>query len=165
MEHYLELDHSASISYPAKSQPIRQMLGLVLLPALVVYLLWIKSTRYDRIRSALYAYAQRHHLTAVPPLVRRVDKNGKAITPTRAEYPMTPAEAQIIVQMDTQLEFPFGSDRASHSWSSMRFVADYPPRDTGALDFATLKTYGIESIAKVLKMTGQLNKPKNAGRR
>lgn len=122
------------------------MLGFVLLlPALAVYLLWVRSVRYDRIRSTLYAYAQRHHLTAVPPLVRKIDKKGKSIAPTRAEYPMTPAEAQIIVQMDVELEFPFGSDRA--------------------IDLATLKTFGIESIAKVFKMTGQLNKPKTGGRR
>ena len=97
------------------------MLGFVLLPALFVYLLWVRSARYDRIQSVLYAYAQRHHLTAVPPLVRKMDKNGKSIAPTRAEYPMTPAEAQIIVQMDVELEFPFASDRKQISLFIIHF--------------------------------------------
>lgn len=86
---------------------------LVIFPALVVYLLWVKSTRYSRIQSALYVYAQRHHLSAIPPLVRKLDENGKSIAPTRAEYPMTPAEAQMIVQMDSQLEFPFSFESGS----------------------------------------------------
>ena len=37
--------------------------------------------------------------------------------------------------------------------------------DVEVVGLGSLKTYGIESIAKVLAMTGQLSKSKNAGRR
>lgn len=79
-----------------------------LLPALVVYLLWVRRTRYERINGLLRYYAERHNLATIPPLVRPKNKDGSSRAPTRAEYPMTPAEAQIIVRVDGGLEFPFG---------------------------------------------------------
>lgn len=79
-----------------------------LLPAFLVYLLWVRRARYERINTFLRAYAERHNLATIPPLERPKNKDGSTTAPTRAEYPMTPAEAQTIVRMDGGLEFPFG---------------------------------------------------------
>ncbi|CCO28303.1 hypothetical protein BN14_02298 [Rhizoctonia solani AG-1 IB] len=58
---------------------------------------------------------------------------------------MTPAEAQKII------------------WTSSLY--DHPMLVEKALEFALFKTYGIESISKLLLKTGQLSKDTNASRR
>ena len=70
--------------------------------ALVVYVLWVHSVRYNRINNLHSTYAARYNLTTPPPLHRT---NGKA--PTRAGLPMTPAEAQKILQMGLTSDLPF----------------------------------------------------------
>ncbi|CAE6470007.1 unnamed protein product [Rhizoctonia solani] len=62
-----------------------------------------------------------------------------------SDYCMTPAEAQKII------------------WTSSLY--DHPMLVEKALEFALFKTYGIESISKLLLKTGQLSKDINASRR
>ncbi|CAE6413031.1 unnamed protein product [Rhizoctonia solani] len=62
-----------------------------------------------------------------------------------SDYRMTPAEAQRII------------------WTSSLY--DHPMLVEKSLEFALFKTYGIESISKLLLSTGQLSKGINASRR
>lgn len=81
------------------------MLGSIigyLLPALVVYVLLVSRARFERLDSLLWDYALRHGLRKIPSRARTA---GRA--PTRAELPMTPSEAQRIVQLTSTLELPF----------------------------------------------------------
>ncbi|QRV97467.1 hypothetical protein RhiJN_25486 [Ceratobasidium sp. AG-Ba] len=58
---------------------------------------------------------------------------------------MTPAEAQEILRISAASDMPYMVEKS--------------------LEFALFKTYGIESISKLLLATGQLSKEANAGRR
>lgn len=67
-----------------------------------VYLTTVHLLRYQRIRRTHGEYAKNHGFL-IPPALRRTD--GKA--PTRAELPMSPSEAQVILLDALLLEFPF----------------------------------------------------------
>jgi len=71
-------------------------------------------------------------------------EDGKDATDPSA-YPMTPAEAQQIMRVSSAYDAPWLVEKC--------------------LQFALFKTYGIESISKILLKTGQLGKEANASRR
>lgn len=71
-------------------------------------------------------------------------ENGKDDADPSA-YPMTPAEAQQIMRVSSAYDAPWLVEKS--------------------LQFALFKTYGIESISKLLLKTGQLGKEINASRR
>ncbi|CAE6434645.1 unnamed protein product [Rhizoctonia solani] len=79
----------------------------------------------------------RKHTENYPPL-----QDGKNPCDYRG---MTPAEAQKIIWVSSLYDFPFLVEKS--------------------LEFALFKTYGIESISKLLLKTGQLSKELNASRR
>ncbi|KAG8704678.1 hypothetical protein FRC08_002093, partial [Ceratobasidium sp. 394] len=62
-----------------------------------------------------------------------------------SDYPMTPAEAQEILRVSSASDMPYLVEKS--------------------IEFALFKTYGIESISKLLLATGQLSQEANAGRR
>ncbi|KAG9077867.1 hypothetical protein FS749_010191, partial [Ceratobasidium sp. UAMH 11750] len=62
-----------------------------------------------------------------------------------SDYPMTPAEAQEILRISSASDMPYLVEKS--------------------IEFALFKTYGIESISKLLLATGQLSQEVNAGRR
>ncbi|KAG8695313.1 hypothetical protein FRC09_009233 [Ceratobasidium sp. 395] len=62
-----------------------------------------------------------------------------------SDYPMTPAEAQEILRISSASDMPYLVEKS--------------------LEFALFKTYGIESISKILLGTGQLTKEVSASKR
>jgi hypothetical protein len=81
----------------------------VLVVGLSSYLLYQRKRRYQRIKAAHAAYAQRHGLSSAPLLTRPAGSRA----PTRAELPMTPAEAQeFFVIPNLALEMPFIGQKA-----------------------------------------------------
>ncbi|KAG8729936.1 hypothetical protein FRC12_020607, partial [Ceratobasidium sp. 428] len=62
-----------------------------------------------------------------------------------SDYPMTPAEAQEILRISSASDMPYLVEKS--------------------LEFALFKTYGIESISKILLGTGQLTKEASASKR
>ncbi|ORY79735.1 hypothetical protein BCR35DRAFT_304555 [Leucosporidium creatinivorum] len=114
----------------------------VLLAGVSSYVLYARKARYQRIKAAHVTYARRHGLAA-PPLLTR-PRGSKA--PTRAELPMTPAEAQeFFVIPNLSFEMPFLMQKA--------------------FEFALFLTYGIESISEILESTREFLDLEKAGRR
>lgn len=137
---------------------------MVMLAALVLllpaYLLYVRSQRYQRINRVLKDYATRHG-RAVPPL-RRAEGSP---APTRAAYPMTPAEAQEIILCTLSYDEPFLMNKALQfalflvSWTCSAY------RQQRADQVSLAQTYGIPSIAEILRSTGEFLDVDKAGRR
>lgn len=70
------------------------------------WLLYVRTIRFQRLDSLLFHFAFERGIKT-PPRLRSRTPNGYTISPTRAEYPLTPAEAQKIVLLDGSLEMPF----------------------------------------------------------
>ncbi|CAE6466359.1 unnamed protein product [Rhizoctonia solani] len=98
----------------------------------IAYLTVVRILRYRRITSTVREHVAKHpHL---PSGENPSDYRG-----------MTPAQAQKIIWVSTQYDFPTVCEKA--------------------VELALFKTYGIESISKLLLKTGQLSKESNASRR
>lgn len=82
-------------------------LTTLILTLACLYLPVVRLLRFKRIKSIHSNYSNAHSNVSPPALTRSNDK-----VPTRAEIPLTPAEAQSILLNVLTIEMPFISNKA-----------------------------------------------------